>query len=245
MKLSLVIPVFNEAPVILPTLRLLAENFEQQYSSDWEIIVVDNASTDDILARVSQIDDARIHVVHLDEKGKGRALRAGFVQASGDIVGFTDVDLSVPPEDIISALACAEAHPGSVVLGSRNHPKSVMPGREWWRTMSSHMFRLLARYIVGVRASDTQCPLKLMPDSVINIFLSTKENTWFFDLEFVAILEGLNIPLVEVPVTWNEHRYPGRQSKLSTTRDGLRAVVAMFRIRHRIPSQLAVLRNIR
>jgi hypothetical protein len=73
----------------------------------------------------------------------------------------------------------------------------------------------------------------------VQLFLSTKEDTWFFDLEFIALLERLGIPFREVPVTWNEHRYPKRRSKLSTTRDGVRGVIAMLRIRRNIEAQLS------
>lgn len=243
MKLSLIIPVYNEADVIVPTLTLLRESLERELPSAWEIIVVDNASTDDTSGKVIGLKDKRISAITLIEKGKGRALRAGFSAARGDIVGFTDADLPIAPDEILAALRDLERSDDRVLIGSRFHPESVMPGREWWRIGSSQLFNILARTIVGVRVSDTQCPLKLMKRREVQLFLSTEEETWFFDLEFIALLEALDIPFREVPVTWNEHRYPERHSKLSTTRDGVRGIIAMLRIRKRLPAQLSRFRQ--
>jgi glycosyltransferase involved in cell wall biosynthesis len=239
MKFSLVIPVYNESDVIVPTLTLLRDALERELPSAWEMIVVDNASVDDTSGKVIELHDKRISVITLIEKGKGRALRAGFSAARGDIVGFTDADLPITPEQILAALRDLERSVDEVLIGSRFHPESVMPGREWWRIGSSQLFNILARTIVGVSVSDTQCPLKLMKRKEVQLFLSTKEDTWFFDLEFIALLERLGIPFREVPVTWNEHRYPKRRSKLSTTRDGVRGVIAMLRIRRNIEAQLS------
>ena len=116
-------------------------------------------------------------------------------------------------------------------------------GREWWRTGSSKLFNMLARVITHVTVSDTQCPLKIMNRRGREIMLATEEETWFFDLEFIALCERLGIGKVEVPVTWEEHRYPNRGSKVRALRDGFGAVVAMWRIRSRLPHQIARLQK--
>lgn len=244
MKYSLVIPAYNEASVILPTVRSLIESFNKQEDFNWEIIVVDNASTDDTREQIEKFAHPQVRVLALKEKGKGRAVRAGFTKAEGEIVGFTDADLSVPPKEILSAMKYVEAHPDLVVIGSRHHPQSIMPGREWWRIGSSRIFNILARIIVGINASDTQCPLKVMSRDNARVMLATLEDTWFADLEFISLLENLHIHTEEVPVTWDEHRYPDRMSKLSTVRDGVRSLGAMWRIRRRLPAQLTMLANI-
>ena len=238
MKFSLVIPVYNEAAVITPTLRSLRETFERELPNEWEILVADNASTDGTGAHVTALQSAHIRLVRLNEKGKGRALREGFKHATGEIVGFTDADLPITPEEILAAFHILEESDAGVLIGSRLHPESTMPGREWWRIGSSHMFNFLARTIVGIKVSDTQCPLKFMKRAYLDIFLATTEPTWFIDLEFIALLERLHAPLTVIPVSWDEHRYPERRSKLSTTRDGVRAVFAMARIRKNLPKQL-------
>lgn len=240
MKVTLVIPTFNEAEVILPTLTLLRDAFDRAKDFDWSILVADNGSTDGTSDLVARMANERIKFFHLKEKGKGNAIRAAFAKADADIVGFTDADLSIAPEEIIAAMTQLASDAADVVVGSRLLPESKMPGREWWRTKSSQLFNSLARFIVGVHASDTQCPLKIMNGKGVEVMLATKEPTWFFDLEFMALLERLMLRVKEVPVTWNEHRYPGRTSKL-VAGDTLRALLAMLRIRKHLPMQVSLL----
>ena len=244
MKLCIVIPAYNEAPVIEATLRALSTALEQALPNAWEIVVADNASTDGTGDAARLFAHPHIRVEHITKKGKGNALRQAFAKCDAEFVGFTDADLSVPPEEIAAFAKSFIANPRGVLIGSRLHKESKMPGREWWRIGSSRIFNILSRTILGVRVSDTQCPLKLMDSKGLRVMLATKEDTWFFDLEWISLLEHLNIPITEVPVTWDEHRYPNRKSKLSTVKDGVRAVIAMFRIRSRAPAQLAVLQNL-
>ena len=244
MKCSLIIPAYNEALVIAPTVRSLVDTFSKQSDFDWEIIVVDNASTDDTSKEAEDIAHTQVHVISLTQKGKGNAIRAGFTKAEGEFVGFTDADLSVAPSEILQAFLSMMSGDSDILIGSRTHKESPLPGREWWRTGSSSVFNMLAVAIVGVRTSDTQCPLKVMSAPGLRVMLATQEPTWFFDLEFLALCESLHLRIKEVPVTWNEHRYPTRKSKLSTFRDGVRSVGAMFRIRKNLPAQLTVLANI-
>ncbi len=79
-----------------------------------------------------------------------------------------------------------------------------------------------------------------MRKETLPVFLATRDESWFFDLEFVALLERLGVAIEEVPVTWDEHRYAKRRSKLSTTKDGVRAVLEMARIKRRLPEQLSL-----
>jgi aminoacyl-tRNA hydrolase len=246
MNISLIIPAYNEAPVIVATLHLLRVAFEERFTAHgftWEIIVVDNASTDNTALAVRKICDERIHAHYIPQKGKGRAVRKGVDLAQGVVVGFTDADLSVAPEEIAEAFLRVLSGETSVVIGSRAHPESMLPGREWWRTGSSTAFNLLSRWVVGTSFRDTQCPLKVMDARGRSIFLATVNPTWFFDVEFLALAERLGVHVVEIPVMWSEHRYPERLSKLSTVKDGARSVAAAFRIRRRLPAQLAELRK--
>lgn len=246
MKVSLIIPTYNEAPVIASTVLALHENFERTFTSahlEWEIVVVDNASTDNTAARVRALNTANISVIELTEKGKGHAVRSGFLQSDSDIYAFTDADLSVSPEEIAEAILLVYRGGVRSVIGSRAHPDSLLPGREWWRNISSLLFNILTRTMIRVPYLDTQCPLKVMDRSARDLFLLTEERTWFFDAEYLALMHHTQCPVFEVPVTWNEHRYPSRKSKLSTTRDGLRSLAAFWRIRRRLPQQLAKIKE--
>lgn len=232
--LSVIIPAYNEGPVIAQSALRLARAFEEDGRFDWTIRVVDNASTDHTSAAVLALGHPRILLLRANEKGKGIAVRRGFAAAEADVVAFTDADLSIEPDELLQAALLVRDGIADLVVGSRLLPESAQPGREWWRSATSGIFHRLAALIVGTNASDTQCPLKAMNGKGRALMLATRERTWFFDLEFLAFAERGGLSMREYPVTWIEHRYSGRRSKLSTTRDGLRAIIAMLRIRRRL-----------
>ncbi len=240
MKFTLVIPTFNEQPVIVPTLTALCDGFRFLYDLDWTILVVDNASTDGTRDAVLGFSHKHVQLLHVEDKGKGNAIRKAFAKVDGDIIGFTDADLPIAPADIIVATKLLMSDTADIIIGSRLLSESKAPDREWWRTWSSRLFNFFARHIVGVPVSDTQCPLKVMNAKGLEVMLATTEPTWFFDLEFLALARGVGLSILEVPVAWNEHRYRTRKSKL-TLADSIRAFFALFRIRARIPAQLTLL----
>lgn len=246
MHCTLIIPVYNEALVVGKTLETLSRAFDIGFLSkghEWSILVVDNGSSDGTADLVRKMAHPRVRVLELTEKGKGRAVRAGLAAAAEGIVGYTDVDLAVSPENIIDAFHTVMTGETDVVIGSRFHPDTVMPGREWWRTLNSRIFNLFARTIIGVKRSDTQCPLKVMDQRGKAVLMATSDMTWFFDLEFLALVQRLALRVTEVPVFWNEHVYPDRKSKLHAVRDGTQAIIVMFHMRRTLPRTVEFLRK--
>lgn len=231
---SVIIPAHNEEPIIVQSVLQLARAFEKDGRFDWTIYVVDNASTDRTSVAVRDIGHSRIRLLRVDEKGKGIAIRQGFAAAKASILAFTDADLSIEPEELLQAALLVRDGLADIVIGSRLLPGSISTGREWWRIATSTAFHHLATLLVGTNASDTQCPLKVMGERGKAIMLATSEQTWFFDLEFLAFAEQEGLSIKEYPVTWVEHRYPLRRSKLSTIRDGIGAFIPMLRIRKRL-----------
>jgi glycosyltransferase involved in cell wall biosynthesis len=202
MIFSLIIPVYNEALCIKETLMTLCASLAScSFLSDWEIVVVDNASADDTVLLVQNFGDAHVRVITIPLRGKGRAIRAGFRASRGDVVGFTDADLSVSSEDILYALKVIQDEPNAVVIGSRFHHKSALGNREWWRTGSSRLFNLLARGITDVHYRDTQCPLKVRGSQISSSLCSLSVCT-FQSLN--SRLPGMNITilLVDQRYTW-------------------------------------------
>jgi glycosyltransferase involved in cell wall biosynthesis len=240
-RFTLVIPTYNESPIIEATLKTVASTFSSSLVIPWNIIVADNASTDGTADIVEALQDQRIRAVRLREKGRGRAIREGFREARGGIVAFTDVDLSVSPEEIVRALAMILNNECEAVIGTRFAQRHSTLHRSKLRDVSSKAYLLLARLIVGLSASDSQCPLKMMNERTTPIMLATVDPTWFSELEYVALLERLNIAHKEMPVAWDEKRYPARQSKLKFFTDATRAIIAMFKIRYHINAQVRAL----
>lgn len=231
-RVLLVIPAYNEAPVIVPTVRALARALSET-DLDWSIVVADNASSDHTGDVVRDLNDPRVLVHPVPSKGKGNAVIAAFDAFPADIYAFTDADLAIDPEQVIGSILRIARAEADIAYGSRLSRASDLGRREWWRTLSSRSFNLLARMITGVTASDTQCPLKAMTHGAARLLIGSSERGWFFDLEFLARAEKQGFRIVEIPVRWTEHRYPGRKTKLKLL-DSVRAIQSMFAIRHRL-----------
>jgi glycosyltransferase involved in cell wall biosynthesis len=230
MKVEVVIPAYNEQAIIKETALAIAGVLDGEHSIDWKITVADNGSTDSTKEVIENMNNPRIAVYTASGKGKGLALREAFNKSEASIVGFFDADLSVDPSILPVTLTLLDTGKADVVIGSRFHPDSRVD-RGAYRSSSSRAFNLLSRIIIGVVHTDTQCGYKFMNTKGKEIFTQNTENTWLFDLEFLARCGKEGLLIQEVPVTWTEFRYPERKSKLHLLKDGLDAVVAMFRIR--------------
>lgn len=240
---TLIVPTYNESGIIADTLAELSTAFDQEPNLDWHIIVVDNASSDDTATITENIKNPRISALRLAEKGRGRAVRAGFRAAHPGIVAFTDVDLSVTPLELVTAYKTVANDECDVLIGTRFANKDNSSGRSFVRMLSSQIFLILAKVIVGTKVTDTQCPLKMTAPHTREVMLSTEDNTWFNDLEFVAYAERLGLRLKELPIAWEEGRYPDRRSKVKLFKDGMNAVKAMLKIRRELPGRITRLRE--
>lgn len=237
MKFVLCIPAYNEASIICQTIETL-KNILGNLDTDinWEIIVADNASNDNTKQLVEGLNDSRVKVFSVVQKGKGIAIRCVANAIDADFFGFIDADLSAEPSAILEMIKNIKDSKCDVVIGSRLlDPAKV--NRGFFRTLSSKIFNRLQYMILGLNIKDTQCGLKIMNRNGLAVFRKCEENSWFFDMEFLALAIRGNLKILELPIEWEEFRYAGRKTKLSVLRDGLKSLVAMFRIRNRIKNK--------
>jgi glycosyltransferase involved in cell wall biosynthesis len=240
-KTTLILPAHNEAPIIRQTLHIVVEAFRKSCPEPWGIIVVDNASTDGTTDAVKEFGDPHVRVLRLEEKGRGRAIRAGFEAAGEGVVAFTDADLPIEPHEILRGVSVIQGGSCEAVIGTRCIEGGAALKRTVLRKATSKIFQILARLIVGLRFSDSQCPLKITGERATRIMIATKEPAWWSELEFVLLLQYLHIPTRELPVVWTE-RYARRKSTVKVARDGFDAVRAMVRMRSSLPSTAKLLK---
>jgi glycosyltransferase involved in cell wall biosynthesis len=238
MRLDLAIAAYNEEEVILPTIALVKASLDTVPDLDYRIIVAENGSTDRTLEVVRDANIPGVEVFHAPKKGKGAALIEAAKRSDAEYFGFVDADTSPHPDALITALERIVDSGATLVTGSRFHPESKVD-RGPLRSASSRAFNMLSRAIVGVRIDDTQCPLKIMTRGALPYLLASEDGGWFLDLEFVARIERAGLSIASIPVVWTEFRYPGRESKLSMTQDGARAIAAMLKLRHRLDAEFA------
>lgn len=233
MKIEICIPAWNEERIIAESasavLRVLRKTGEEIH-----VVVADNDSTDGTSSVAKSIKG--VSVLSIPVRGKGAAIVAAARHSDADIFGFIDADLSADPEDILNLLPFVQSRGFDVAIGSRL-AETKMVNRGVFRTLSSRIFNVFRKIIVGVGVEDTQCGLKLMNARGRKILANCTEMGWFLDIEFLARAERAGLRIREIPIRWNEYASPGRVSKLNLFRDSVGALRAMFRIRKAIAAK--------
>ena len=231
MNITICIPAYNEAPILAQALRELQTSLPRRSDVVWEILVVDNASTDGTREVALCAGVVGVRVLSVSERGKGAAIIAAAKATNADIFGFIDADLSVDPRCIIDLLNALDE--SDVVVGSRLL-SGAQVDRYSTRTFSSKLFAWLRHGVLGIAVEDTQCGLKFTNRRGLKALTECTERGWFFDIEWLARAERQGVRITEVPVIWREFHFPGRKSKLHFIRDGFRALLALVRIRYRL-----------
>jgi len=222
-RLSVVVPAYGEAGRIAGTIAALREAL----GDDTEIVVVDDGSTDDTAA-AAETAKADVVIRIPDNRGKGAAVRAGMLAAHGDVIVFTDADLSYPPAQI-EVLRTELERGTDVVVGSRRHIGTrtlVRAGR--LRELSGRVFNMFTRLVLPRKFGDTQCGLKgFRRDAARQIFTQSRIDRFAFDVEILWLAHHFGFSIKEVPVELDNA--PGSTVRLAS--DALRMVRDLTRIR--------------
>ena len=224
------IPAFNESARIEGTLERVVACLRKT-GWDAEVLVVDDGSTDDT-AEIVQRWMKRYPVLGLVQnpgnRGKGYSVRNGLLQAAGEIVMFTDADLSSPMEEgerLFAALAAG----ADVAIGSRWLDKQKQTVYQpLYRRFFGRCFNKLTRTVMGLPFRDTQCGFKAFKrEAAQTIFRLQTIERWGFDPEILFIARKLKYKVAEVPVTWGHDE----RSRMSYLKDGLQMLREMAEIR--------------
>jgi glycosyltransferase involved in cell wall biosynthesis len=228
--LSIVIPAYNESARIELTLERVTWCIEEQ-GWDAEILVVDDGSQDwtpHIVGRWME-QYPRLKLIKNDgNRGKGYSVRNGLLQAAGEVVMFTDADLSAPMEEA-NLLMAAIADGADVAIGSRWLDKTRQTMHQpLYRRFFGRCFNFVTRMVMGLPFKDTQCGFKAFRRSAAQvIFRLQRIERWGFDPEILFIARKLGYDIREVPVTWGHDE----RSRMSYLKDGMKMLEEMALIR--------------
>ncbi|GAA4776531.1 bifunctional glycosyltransferase family 2/GtrA family protein [Actinomycetospora chlora] len=202
--LDVVVPVFDEERDLGPCVRRLHRHLTDEFPYAFRITIADNASTDGTLAVAHRLaaEFAEVGVVHLDEKGRGRALHAVWSASDAPVLAYTDVDLSTDLNALLPLVAPLISGHSDLAIGSRLAPASrVVRGVK--REVISRCYNVLLRGTLRARFSDAQCGFKAIRADVAHRLLPLVEDTgWFFDTELLVLAERSGLRIHEVPVDW-------------------------------------------
>lgn len=226
MKLSIVIPVYNEKDT-------LEEIFRRVQATPYtkEVIAVDDASTDgsrEILRRLAEeYENVRLFF-HDQNQGKGAALRTGFAHVTGDVVIIQDADLEYDPRDYPALLDPIQRDLADVVYGSRligAQPHRVL---FFWHYMGNRCVTFLSNMFTNLNLSDMEVGFKVFKAEVLKD-ISIKCNRFGVEPELTAKIAKKRVRIYEVPISYHGRDYA--QGKKITWRDGIAAIFHIIRFR--------------
>ena len=204
-SVDIVIPVYNEEealPKCVATLSKFARK-ELPYS-DWRIVVADNGSVDSTREVAEQLanENERVVLVHLKEKGRGRALFKVWGESEADVICYMDVDLSTRL-DALPALIGAIEDGCDVAIGSRLAKASRVEKRSLKREFISRSYNMIIKLMFQTKFSDAQCGFKAIGNRASRELVPLiRDKGWFFDTELLILAEKNGYRIKEIPVHW-------------------------------------------
>ncbi len=227
-RLSVVLPAFNEAARIGETLEELCA-YIPTLVPDCEIRVVDDGSDDETAAIAERVArrDPRVVLQREPHRGKGWAVRAGLLAATGELRFMCDADLSMPVGELPRFLAMVPAQ-CDIAIGSRESIGSRRVGEPAYRHAMGRVFNALIKAMVLPGINDTQCGFKLFTSQAVEaVFPMTTIAGWAFDVEVLLTAQRQGLRVQEVPIEWHYRD----DSKVSAFRDPVRMVRDLWTIR--------------
>lgn len=223
MKVSVVIPIYNEAS----TIEKLVGRVIDAWPAEKEIIIVDDFSNDGSRELLKKLDDSheQIKVFYHDcNKGKGAALRTGFSSVSGDIVIIQDGDLEYDPREYDKLLGPILDGRADVVYGSRflGGPHRVL---FFWHYVGNRFLTLLSNMLTNLNLTDMETCYKVFKKIVLDQ-VSFKSNRFGFEPEFTAKVARNEFRIYEVPISYSGRTYS--EGKKITWKDGFRAIFTIL-----------------
>ncbi len=225
-SILITLPVYNEEDKLEKSTKKIVELLSGRY--DFRILIVDNGSSDGTVDKAKELSAKypQVGFIHLDEKGRGRALRKAWTGNGAEVYCYMDIDLSTDLSkfaELVSALD--EGY--DIAIGSR-HARGAEVKRSLRREILSRGYNILLKLFFGVGFRDAQCGFKAVSRRVVSeIVPLVKDEEWFFDTEMLIRAEHRGLRIKEIAVRWDE----GRESKVDILRTVFDYVGDIVRLR--------------
>ncbi len=235
MKLSVIIPMYNEEPVIAETAGKLTSFLDSFLPDDYEVVFVNDGSTDrsaEVITEYAESQPAVRLITYSPNRGKGSAVRTGMLDARGDIRLFTDADLAYGT-DVIGEFVKAFENDAdaSAAVGTRTAGGGGYGDYSLIRKIASSVFLKILSFAGKLPVSDSQCGCKAFTaDAADSIFGECSTDGYAFDFEVLLRAEKKGLKIVEVPVTIKHHG----DSKVRVVRDSIKMLRDVRRIRKKV-----------
>ena len=219
-KLSIIIPVYNEESTIHPILKKINESKIENI--DFEIIIINDGSTDNSVKIIKENNELYDHFINLEKNsGKGFAIKSGLKLATGDYVILQDADLEYDPSEYTKLLNPIISNKADVVYGSRflgNNERRVL---YFWHTVGNKFLTLLSNMLSNLNLTDMEVCYKVFKIDVIKN-INLRENKFGFEPEITAKIAKKDIKIYEVGIKYFGRKYS--EGKKITWKDGFSAI---------------------
>ena len=207
-SVDVVIPVLNEERALPGCLDALLDFLPRELPAHrCRVVVADNGSTDGTLAVAERYAAERpgaVAAIHLDQRGRGRALRRAWLESGADVVAYMDVDLSTGVEAFPRLVSAIVDDGYDAATGSRL-ARGAQTTRSFKREVISRCYNLLIKALFRTRFSDAQCGFKALSGAAARALVpAVVNNHWFFDTELLIVAEKRGFRVFDLPVRWEE-----------------------------------------
>jgi len=227
MKISVIIPAFNEEKRITPTIQSVADYLDKLYPNEYEIIIVLDGPKDNTLAVVTDLSQKYAGIRIIDNKvnrGKGAVVKQGILESVGESVVFMDADNSTHINELDKILPIIQQGI-EVVVGSRDMPNSKVEIRQArYKEILGDLGNWWIQFLLVGGIKDTQCGFKVFSGQAArHIFSQVNMQGWSFDIEVLALARYFGYKIKEMPVIWynDERSHVGLKDYLDVLRDTL------------------------
>jgi putative flippase GtrA len=228
--IEIVVPVYNEEVILERSITRLRRYLDDRFPFPTVVTIADNASTDGTWEIARQLEERHpgVRALHLDQKGRGRALRAAWTASAAAVVAYMDVDLATDLDGLLPLVAPLLSGHSDLAIGSRL-ARGARVSRGPKREIISRSYNLLLRTVMRSTFTDAQCGFKaLRSDTARALLPLVGDQAWFFDTEMLVLAEASGLRIHEVPVDWVDDP-DSRVDVLSTALADLRGVARVSR----------------
>lgn len=223
------IPVYNEEKIleknVLNFMRFLDDNFDYKY----KITIVDGLSNDktEEIAKSLSKKYKKIDYIRTEVIGKGAQLKKASLSLDGDYFAFVDVDFPMKFDEILEILNLIIKNKADIIIGTRNKGNKKID-RPAMRKILSKTYNVIARILLNLPVSDTQCGVKAWNEKVKETWKFVKDEGWFFDTELLYHAARQKNKIDEVPVSYSDRR---KESKILPYKDFIYFLKGLIRLR--------------
>ena len=207
-SLDVVIAVLNEERDLPPAVHTLHRFLERHFSEyRWGIVIADNGSSDSTeeVSRELSAQYPNVRYLHLEQRGRGRALRTAWLASDADFLAYMDVDLSTNLEALPKLIDALRLEGCDIAIGSRLAKGAKVIGRSPKREVISRCYNFFIQAMFFVTFKDAQCGFKaLTRRAARELTPIVEDNSWFFDTELLLLAVSNGYRLKEVPVEWTD-----------------------------------------